>query len=1240
MKTNLEEAGSSGLPAAQGGADAARDQSAWLTVLATGKRLFEALPLDDVPATGRGSEYAQSRIQWIAEYIQTVLAQRQLILDTLHELLGGKAGLWISNLAGIDVRDQANPDLKATILPDAVSQEALFTAAPAAPSLRQASELRKTIYTLVESPVSGDASSRQPKCQLAIPVVLESKAAQATGPAEDESPASLGVMICQRPGTNGFSPFEITIAEALAGQLSLALQTTQRVYKEKWRQTQLTTLFDINAAITAILDQGKLLDEIVNLIQKKLGYPYIQIYSVHHGRRKIFFEAGSTPHSLSLRQQQFAYNLDVPEGIIPWTAKHAKTFIINDVAQEPLYRPSPLFPEPTRSELCIPLCFDGEVIGILDLQSDTVNAFHTDDRFLFEALADYIAIAMHNANLYRSEQWRRQVADSLREVAGLLTTAADLDQVLQTILAELERTLPCDLASIWLTGEIISENNASSSPRGLRLAAIGGPDATLLDIETGATLEEVIRSIDFTSESHTDASDVASQPYAWFKEALEAENPTIRAQYLSNDPLVAELDYPVDYSAIAAPLRIGQRRLGLLILAHHTANRYGSEARMMTAAFASYAAVAIENSRLYEQAHDQAWVSTVLLQVSEATQSFTDLEDLLDTVSNITPKLAGVKACLVYVLDEDRHLIPAASAGLTPLQQIEFIRQRFMSGQIPSIDRLLQERHPFILHDRCDSPADRQLFTILNIGNNHKNPYKVELLLMVPMVVRNESLGVFLVNYSHDQTDRNRLEALEELFGERLAIIQGIAHQTATAVENIRLLKSQQEEAYISVALLQVAQAVVSTSGLEDILGAIVRITPILIGVKRAVIFLWDEQLNGYRLTQSYGLPRSLEYYFYPVDEFPLLAAVHTDARLFACPIREDPSSSGDTITTWKSFSAPEPDTVEEFLESEGRLLLVFPLSIKNNVLGAFVIEEPTPPPADGLLSANTNRRLRSKRMEITTGICQQAALAIQNDQFQRERVMREGLEREMQLAHEIQRAFLPHRMPELPGWELDARWLTAREVGGDFYDFIELPGNQLGLVIADVADKGIPAALFMTLTRTLIRATAREYTSPGEVLKRVNDLLTADAQQGMFVTLIYAILSLDNGQLVYANSGHNCPVLIHVDQQELTILPKGQLALGINEGVVYQEHTYQVKPGDYLVFYTDGITEAFSPQDAMFGEHNLYQTIHQTIFKDPSTPYPSAKEILDTIDQSVRTFIQDAPRSDDLTLFVLRKTH
>ena len=195
----------------------------------------------------------------------------------------------------------------------------------------------------------------------------------------------------------------------------------------------------------------------------------------------------------------------------------------------------------------------------------------------------------------------------------------------------------------------------------------------------------------------------------------------------------------------------------------------------------------------------------------------------------------------------------------------------------------------------------------------------------------------------------------------------------------------------------------------------------------------------------------------------------------------------------------------------------------------------------------------------------------------------------------------------------------------------IELPGGRLGLLIADVSDKGMPAALFMALTRTLVRAVVYDAPSPAETLRRVNALIIPDNRQSMFVTAVYGVLSLASGEFTYANAGHNPPVWVSRLGGTLESLRRTGAALGIIQDLSMDERTISLGPGDLLLLYTDGLTEAFSPEGETYGEERLRQ-----VLKAPETS--SARAALDALEASVNQFMGSLPAADDLTMLALKR--
>lgn len=244
----------------------------------------------------------------------------------------------------------------------------------------------------------------------------------------------------------------------------------------------------------------------------------------------------------------------------------------------------------------------------------------------------------------------------------------------------------------------------------------------------------------------------------------------------------------------------------------------------------------------------------------------------------------------------------------------------------------------------------------------------------------------------------------------------------------------------------------------------------------------------------------------------------------------------------------------------------------------------------------------------------------------------KERIEGELSVAHDIQMSILPKMLPPFPQREefnLYAVIEPAKEVGGDFYDFFQLDEDHLCLVIADVSGKGVPASLFMAVTKTLIKATARMDLSPAQILCRVNDQIARDNDQSMFVTVFCAVLDLRSGELIYTNAGHNPPVLMPL-QGAPRYLPKTrQLVIGAMEDFPYQAESMRMAPGDRLLLYTDGVTEAMNLQDELYAEERLL-AVSGELQREPIVG------IVNGTVASIKAFAGTAPQSDDITIMLI----
>lgn len=235
------------------------------------------------------------------------------------------------------------------------------------------------------------------------------------------------------------------------------------------------------------------------------------------------------------------------------------------------------------------------------------------------------------------------------------------------------------------------------------------------------------------------------------------------------------------------------------------------------------------------------------------------------------------------------------------------------------------------------------------------------------------------------------------------------------------------------------------------------------------------------------------------------------------------------------------------------------------------------------------------------------------------------ALQNELGVANTIQQSILPTQFPDDPDYQIDGHMIPARGVGGDFFDVMRLDRGRVGLAVADVSDKGVPAALFMMLTRTLLKGAAIGGAGPGGVLKEVNRLLHEDNDTAMFVTVFYAIFDPGSGTLVYANGGHNPPLLVHGNGNSDILAQTGGIALGLLPDNDYAEQTVTLEPGEAVVMYTDGVTEAVNGEAEEFGMDRL-----QGVFG--ATPYTNAQDANRAVFQAVSDFTGDTPQFDDIT--------
>jgi len=336
----------------------------------------------------------------------------------------------------------------------------------------------------------------------------------------------------------------------------------------------------------------------------------------------------------------------------------------------------------------------------------------------------------------------------------------------------------------------------------------------------------------------------------------------------------------------------------------------------------------------------------------------------------------------------------------------------------------------------------------------------------------------------------------------------------------------------------------------------------------------------------------------------------------------------GQPMLTSDAQSDSELSLRQSVINLKLRSVLCVPLLVKGKTIGVIYV--------DNRLQAGI---FMQDDLDLLNAIAASAAIAIENARLYQLAVEKGRMEQELQMAYKIQAGLLPESMPELSGWEFAASWKPARQVAGDYYDFIPLEAGKLGLVIADVTDKGMPAALFMAFTRSIIRASLDQNDQPVDAIRQANRLICRESSYGFFVTLIYLQFQPDSSEVTYVSAGHN-PQLWYLEPSGRDLDPEtgpvlqlgySGMPLGIEEEAQFEQRRLNCAPGDCLLLFTDGVTDAINDMGERFSLSKL-QRFGQENYQ------AAAQNIIGALENELLDFAGQTPQFDDITIVVAKR--
>jgi len=678
--------------------------------------------------------------------------------------------------------------------------------------------------------------------------------------------------------------------------------------------------------------------------------------------------------------------------------------------------------------------------------------------------------------------------------------------------------------------------------------------------------------------------------------ATEMEQLPARPRYQSERPPRA---------GIYVPLIAGDTVIGSISIQSYRPRAFDADDMRLLSLIADQAAIAISKARAFSEASQRAVQLQAIHEVSERITAILDLDELLPSVVQLIQEHFGYQPVHIFTLEDDGTLSFRASTARG--DALVRLRQLAIQQGNGIIGAAAQGTQPILVNDvRQDTRY---------IGDDWHTLAE----LAVPLRFGDRTIGVLDVQ----SAEANRFSASD------LFVMRTLADQIAVAIESARAFTAQREQAWTLNSLLQVAENIARASSLDDLLPGIVRLPPLLLGCDRCYVLVWGRERGTFTPLAAYGLTPEQRAAFIgrPFDEAkaPLLA----EARRTMTPIAVGDAQSRQYMC---------PPILEPF---GGGALLALPLTARGSALGMLVADYDPP-----------GHTLAAREMTLYSGMANQIAGALESALLAQEAAEAVRLDEELRVARDIQTALLPAHPPRLVGWQLAADWRSARLVGGDFYDFWRLPQGSgvrgqgsdipapdprpltpdpqpLGFVMADVSDKGVPAAMFMTLSRSLMRAAALDGSSPSVALGRANRWITRDSESAMFVTLFYGILQPATGDLLFGCAGHNPPLLFRTNGDVRELKTPG-IALGVLEDVVLGEDQVTLEVGDILVCYTDGLTEAINGAEEAFGVERLVDAV-------AANREQSAEALVATINGALLRFTERPP-FDDLTLLVIKR--
>ncbi len=568
----------------------------------------------------------------------------------------------------------------------------------------------------------------------------------------------------------------------------------------------------------------------------------------------------------------------------------------------------------------------------------------------------------------------------------------------------------------------------------------------------------------------------------------------------------------------------------------------------------------------------------LLLEAARVFNSTLEYEELIAIVLRLVLKAVDAEIALVFRIDHHRTdmKIRMLKAGE---EDVSVFEHELGQGVVGWVARY---RESAIINDPENDPRIDPEFA-------QAGEYEVRSMITVPLIGRGQMIGVVeAINASGG-----------EFTEEDLDILIGLNNQIAVAIDNAHLYREVSREASERRALYEVGKKLASTLKLEELVEEILNSLKQVIDFDAGGIFLLDPDTAEMKSIRAIG---------------------YDPSRMGHVHLKIGQGLVGHVMKSGEPEIVPNVKEDSRYCEARSETMseIVVPMKINGKSLGVVTLE------------SDEINAYDSRTLGLLEAFASQAAVSVERAQLYESILASRELKAQLNVAKEIQQSFIPQKQPNIKGYDITGTNIPSGQVGGDYFDFIDIVEGHLGIAIADVSGKGIPAALIMASFRASLIAEIRNNYAIRTICSKVNSLLCESLEPGNFVTAVYGVLNFKNHILTFVNCGHNEPILMRADGS-IEYLSEGGPLLGVTTEGLYEERPVLIQPGDIAVFYTDGVTEVFDENEEQFGMERLENVMRENRHR-------SASEIQKAILDAVTPFSATEQLPDDLTMVVLKR--